>query len=187
MICPFHYSTTHGRKTKYNTIAKVLEISVKSGKDSASTLSLVICRVRFKKKTAKKYISIQWGGETKKTINFDDSWVSPSLSFLPERLHCYDIDFHCSYLYSYYIIPLKPCALNAEIQRFVLSFSISYWDLIKFPYFTDSTKRGVRRWKEAQRQGEDRVNLRISLLYIYDIHECESILATFVMLLNMPW
>jgi hypothetical protein len=25
---------------------------------------------------------------------------------------------------------------------------------IKFPYFADTTKRGVRVWKEAQRQGE---------------------------------
>jgi hypothetical protein len=45
-----------------------------------------------------------------------------------------------------------------------LSFSISYWDLIKFPYFTDTTKRGVRGCKEAQKQGEDRVTLRISLI-----------------------
>jgi len=28
----------------------------------------------------------------------------------------------------------------------------------------DTTKRGVRRWKEVQRQGEDKVSLRISLL-----------------------
>jgi hypothetical protein len=37
----------------------MIEISVKSGKDSTSTLSLVIHRVRFKKTPAKKYISIQ--------------------------------------------------------------------------------------------------------------------------------
>jgi len=45
-------------------------------------------------------------------------------------------------------------AFRTEFQHFVLSFSISYWDLIKFPYFTDTTKRGVREWKEAQRQGD---------------------------------
>jgi hypothetical protein len=28
----------------------------------------------------------------------------------------------------------------------------------------DTTKRGLKGWKEAQRQGEDRVTLRISLL-----------------------
>jgi hypothetical protein len=42
----------------------------------------------------------------------------------------------------------------------VLSFSISYPDLIKFPYFADHTQRGDRGRKEAQRQGEDRVTLR---------------------------
>jgi hypothetical protein len=42
----------------------LLEISVKPGKDSTITLSLVIHRVRLKKKPAKKYFSIQGGGET---------------------------------------------------------------------------------------------------------------------------
>jgi len=44
--------------------------------------------------------------------------------------------------------------LSFTLLHFVLSFSISYWDLIKFPYFTDTTKRGVRGWKEVQRQGD---------------------------------
>jgi len=70
------------------------------------------------------------------------------------------------------IIPLEPCALNDEIQHFVLSFRIWYWDLIKFPYFMDTTKRGVRGWKEAQRQGEDKVNLLISLLVPYCCFIC---------------
>jgi hypothetical protein len=34
-----------------------------------------------------------------------------------------------------------------------MSFSISYWDLIKFPYYADTTKRG------GERQGEDKVTL----------------------------
>jgi hypothetical protein len=46
----------------------------------------------------------------------------------------------------------------------MLSFSISYWDLIKIPYFADTTERGDRWWKEAQRQGEDRVTLEITLM-----------------------
>ncbi len=103
-----------------------------------------------------------------------DGLLSFTLSFFfPDCLHCCYIDcccyidFHCSY--SYYN-SLEPCPLNAEFQHFVLSFSISYWDLIKFPYFTDTTKRAVRGWKEAQRQGEDKVTLRISLIYqIFDI------------------
>ncbi len=36
----------------------------------------------------------------------------------------------------------------------MLSFSISYWDLIKFPCFPDTTERGDRGWKQAQRQGD---------------------------------
>jgi len=46
----------------------------------------------------------------------------------------------------------------------MLSFNISYLDLIKFPYFVDTTKRGDNGWKEAQRQGEDKVTLQIILL-----------------------
>ncbi len=34
----------------------------------------------------------------------------------------------------------------------MLSFSISYWDLIKFHYLADTTERGDREWKQAQRQ-----------------------------------
>jgi hypothetical protein len=109
--------------------------------------------VRFKKKLA-----------IYKTINFDGSWVSPCLSFIlsastaarPTWIFTAPTAPTCTAT----SISLETCALNAEIQHFVLRFSIPYWDLIKFPYFTDTTKRGVRGWKEAQRQGEDRVTLR---------------------------
>jgi hypothetical protein len=47
---------------------------------------------------------------------------------------------------------------------FFWGFDISYWDLIKFPYFADTTKRGVRGWKRGWRQGEERVTLQISLV-----------------------
>jgi hypothetical protein len=46
----------------------------------------------------------------------------------------------------------------------MLSYNISYWDLIKFSYFADTSERGDRGWKEAQRQGDDRVALEITLL-----------------------
>jgi hypothetical protein len=49
------------------------------------------------------------------------------------------------------------------------SFSMSYWVLIKFPYFMDTTKIGVTRWKEAQRHREVKVNFWISLLTKIDI------------------
>jgi hypothetical protein len=39
----------------------------------------------------------------------------------------------------------------------MLSCSISSWDLIKCPYFADTTERGDRGWEEAKRPGEDRV------------------------------
>jgi hypothetical protein len=46
----------------------------------------------------------------------------------------------------------------------MLSFSISYPGLIKLPYFADLIQRGDRGWKEAQRQAEDRMTLRKTLL-----------------------
>ncbi len=64
LSCDFTPCSNH-QKNKVLTISNRLEISVKSGKDSTSTLSLVIHRVRFKKNLAKKkYISIQREGET---------------------------------------------------------------------------------------------------------------------------
>jgi hypothetical protein len=50
-------------------------------------------------------------------------------------------------------VTLERCALSAGIQHFVLSFSISYWDLIKFPSFVDTTKRGVRGVKGGPKTG----------------------------------
>jgi hypothetical protein len=41
-----------------------IELPIKEDKHSTRTLSFVICRVRFKKIPAKKYISIQGRGET---------------------------------------------------------------------------------------------------------------------------
>jgi hypothetical protein len=39
----------------------------------------------------------------------------------------------------------------------MLSFSISYSDLIKSPCFADTTEKGHRGWKQAQREGEDSI------------------------------
>jgi hypothetical protein len=102
-----------------------IEISVKWGKDSiSSTLSLVIHRVRFKKKKDLQkttLASIQgrvgWNSE-----NHQFWWfLSFTLSFFfPERLHCFYIGFHCSYLYRYYNSSRTLCIK-------CLRFSISYW------------------------------------------------------------
>jgi len=54
------------------------------------------------------------------------------------------------------IILLETCALNVEFQHLILSFNkISFMDTIE---------RKVKGWKEAQKQGEDKVNLRIYLM-----------------------
>jgi hypothetical protein len=88
----------HGRASKSHS---TLEISVKSGKDSTSTLSLVIHRMRLKKNLKKSTLALR-GGETQKTIKID-GFLSFTLSFFsPERLHCCYIYFHCSYLNRYY-------------------------------------------------------------------------------------
>jgi hypothetical protein len=58
---------------------------MKSGKDSTSTLSLVIHRVRLKKYPAKKYISIEAGMKLGKPSGFLDFTLS---FFFPKRLHC---------------------------------------------------------------------------------------------------
>ncbi len=51
----------------------------------------------------------------------------------------------------------------------MLSFSISYWDLIKFPYFADTTERGDRGWKHAQRQGDFADNFNVDLVLVENL------------------
>jgi hypothetical protein len=43
----------------------------------------------------------------------------------------------------------------------MLSFSISYSDLITFLYFADTIEKGGLSWKEAQRQGDCTKNFSI--------------------------
>jgi len=69
------------------------------------------------------------------------------LSFLfHERLYCYYIYFTTLTCTST-IITLEPCALNAEL------IALSWWDLIKCPYFADTTERGDWGRHKAQRKG----------------------------------
>jgi len=90
----------------------------------------------IKNKSAKKYIQ---GGETQKTIHFCNK-LSFILSFLfPKRLHCCYIYVHCSYLYNSYNYSRTLCIWS--------------WDLIKFPYFADTTERGVWGWKAPPKTG----------------------------------
>jgi len=56
---------------------------------------------------------------------------------------------------------LEPCALNAEFQHFILRFN-------KIPNFANTTKRGDRGRKQAQRHGEDRMTLQITYYCSYN-------------------
>jgi hypothetical protein len=38
------------------------------------------------------------------------------------------------------------------------------WDLVKFPYFVDTTERGDTGWKQAQIEDENRMTLGVTLL-----------------------
>ncbi len=73
----------------------------------------------------------------------------PSFLF-PEHLHCRFIYFHC-YLYKYYNYSWTLC--------------ISYWDLIKFHYFLDSTERGIG----GGREGDCTDNFIVILSLILDL------------------
>jgi hypothetical protein len=91
-----------------------------------------------------------FGSKLSFILSFLFFWASPLL------LHIFSPARTCPTT----IISLEPCALKAEFQHF-----ISYLNLIKFPYFADTTEREKDRgWKPAQRQGEDRVTLEITLL-----------------------
>ncbi len=116
------------------------------------------------RKPAKKYISIQQRMKLKKISIVVVNWVSCCLSF------CLNASTAATYIFTApncttTTISLKPCALNAaEYPHLIISCSISYWDLSKCLYFADTNERGDRGWKEAQRQGEEGVTLRITLM-----------------------
>jgi len=51
---------------------------------------------------------------------------------------------------------IEPCSLDPCLK----------WPLIKFPYFADTIEREDSGWKQAQRQGEDRVTLQMTLMWL---------------------
>jgi hypothetical protein len=113
---------THTSKHNFSLTLKrvgIIEISVKSGKDSISTRSLVIHTMRLKESLQKSTLAFK-GSET---------WVSPCLSSFPERLHCCYIDFQCSFLYSYYNSSRTLCikcwdsAFRTDLYDFILRFN----------------------------------------------------------------
>jgi hypothetical protein len=81
------------------------------------------------------------------------NWISSCLSFFLSASTATTYIFtapNCTIT----IISQKPCALSAEYQRFIVSCSISYWDLLKCLYFADTTQRGA---KGGERRPKDRV------------------------------
>jgi hypothetical protein len=97
------------------------------------------------------------------------NWVSSPLSFFLRASAAATYIFtapNCTTI----IISLEPCALNAEYQDFVLSCSISYWDLLKCLDFADTTERGDRGLK-----GGPKNRVKTGLLCEYNSFlSCES-------------
>ncbi len=115
-------------------------------------------RVGFKKKGAKKCISIQGGMKLRKPSILVVNWVSSCLSFLLSASTAATYIFTAP-ICTTTIISLELCALNAEFKHFILRLNL---------YFADTTERGDRGWHEAQRQMEDRVTLCITLIATND-------------------
>jgi hypothetical protein len=82
--------------------------------------------------------------------------------------HCYYIYFHCSWVLTVQLLKL---VLNLVYK--MLSFNISYQDLIKCLYFDDTTEGEDRGWKEAQRQSEDRGLIYRWFYYVYGKTSCD--------------
>jgi hypothetical protein len=134
---------------------------------NTNILALSACQARLKKHEHSMGGGLRregGGGETQKTIKF--LWQAkfhPVFHFCwPERLQCclhiLFTDSTCTII----IISLEPC------------FNISYPDLIKFPYFIDTTERVVRAWKYTQRQGKGWVTLRIFPLMYHSFYALAS-------------
>jgi hypothetical protein len=51
----------------------------------------------------------------------------------------------------------------------LLVIGILYWDILNCLYFADTTERRDRGWKEAQREGENRVTLQITLWCVWGV------------------
>jgi len=98
-----------------------------------------------------------WGVKLQKPSMLVVNWISSCLSlFLNASIIATYIftTFTCTTT----IISLKHCAL-------MLNFNISYWELVKCPYFVNTTKRNDRWWKEAQIQGENIITLWIIIMF----------------------
>jgi hypothetical protein len=123
------------------------------------TLSLVTHRVRFKKNLQKSTLEFKGGWNS-------ENWVSSWRSFLLSASTAAASIFtapNCTTT----IISLEPCALNAEFQHSILSWSISYWDLINIFTLRLPLKEGIG----GERRPKDRVKRRL-LYSIFSILSC---------------
>jgi hypothetical protein len=75
------------------------------------------------------------------------NWVSSCLSFFVSAFSAV-ASICTTRICTTTIIRLQPCGHQ------MLSFSISYWDLIKSSYSADATERGIWGWTYAQREGD---------------------------------
>jgi hypothetical protein len=89
----------------------IVEVSAKSGKDSTSTLSLVINRVRLKENLPKSTLAFKGGGGVLlKAVNFNN-FLSFTLDFFyPQHLH--------NYIFT-------PPTCRATMLRFYISYQVS--------------------------------------------------------------
>jgi hypothetical protein len=112
------------------------------------------------KKPAKKYVNVHQRIKLRKPSIFVVNRVSSCLSFFLSACTAVTYIFTATTCTAT-IISFEPSALNAEFQQFIPN-------LIKFPYFTDTIKRGVWGRKEAERQGDfiDNSNMFIPLCKI---------------------
>jgi len=109
---------------KASTILQAIEFSVKSGKHSTKTLSLIQDRVRFKKICKKVHsrgvklrnVPFFLGGK----LSFILFWPPLSLFLSASRAATY---IFVAPIYTTTIITLEPCALNAEFQHFIPIFN----------------------------------------------------------------
>jgi hypothetical protein len=125
----------------------IIEFSVKSGKHGTRTLSLVQNRVRFLKTWKRSILASNRG------------WNSEMHPFFCGKL---------SFILFWPPLPLFLSASTAAAYIFIAPTCTtiiisSNPDLVKFPYLANLSQRGDKGWKEAQRQGEDRVTLRKTL------------------------
>jgi len=137
---------------RFSIFLHKIESSKKLEKNNTRTLSLII---HTGWDFCKMDINIQRGMKLRKPSILIVNRVSSCLSFFLSASTAATYIFNAPNCTTP-IISLESCAL------FCWVFSISYWDLLKCLYFADSTERGERVWREAQRQGEESMFLKFS-------------------------